>query len=44
MRGIDADPPDIVLADVGMPKLDGYDVAAHVKQSARAARTSPCCC
>jgi CheY-like chemotaxis protein len=30
---IDADPPDIVLADVGMPKQDGYAVAAHVKRS-----------
>jgi CheY-like chemotaxis protein len=26
--------PDIVLADVGMPKLDGYGLAAAVKQSA----------
>jgi CheY-like chemotaxis protein len=30
---MDADPPDIVLADVGMPKRDGYEVAAHVKQT-----------
>jgi CheY-like chemotaxis protein len=30
---IDADPPDIVLADVGMPRRDGYEVAAHVKQT-----------
>lgn len=28
---IEADPPDIILADVGMPKRDGYDVAAYVK-------------
>ncbi len=28
---IDANPPDIVLADVGMPGRDGYEVAAHVK-------------
>jgi len=27
---LDADPPDIVLADVGMPGKDGYDVAMHV--------------
>jgi CheY-like chemotaxis protein len=26
-----ADPPDIVLADIGMPGQDGYAVAAHVK-------------
>jgi CheY-like chemotaxis protein len=28
---IEAEPPDIILADVGMPKRDGYDVAAYVK-------------
>ena len=28
---IEADPPDIILADVGMPKRDGYEVAAFVK-------------
>ena len=34
---IDRDPPDIVLADVGRPGRDGYEVAAHVKQSPRLA-------
>src|SRR5512137_1232469 len=28
---ISADPPDIVLADVGMPERDGYEVAAFIK-------------
>lgn len=28
---IEADPPDIILADVGMPKRDGYEVAGYVK-------------
>ena len=28
---IEADPPDIVLADVDMPKRDGYEVASYVK-------------
>jgi CheY-like chemotaxis protein len=28
---IQAVPPDIVLADVGMPKRDGYEVAAFIK-------------
>ena len=28
---LDADPPDIVLADVDMPKRDGYEVATYVK-------------
>jgi CheY-like chemotaxis protein len=32
---IEAHPPDIVLADIGMPGKDGYEVAAHVKQSPR---------
>jgi CheY-like chemotaxis protein len=31
---IKAQPPDIVLADVGMPEMDGYEVAAFVKGSA----------
>src|SRR5437588_608213 len=30
---LDANPPDIVLADIGMPGKDGYEVAAHVKKS-----------
>jgi CheY-like chemotaxis protein len=30
---LDTEPPDIVLADVGMPGRSGYDVAQHVKQS-----------
>jgi CheY-like chemotaxis protein len=35
---LDADPPpDIVLADVDMPKRDGYEVAAYVKSSPRLA-------
>lgn len=33
IQKIDAERPDIVLADVGMPKVDGYGVAAHVKQT-----------
>ena len=32
---LDSEPPDIVLADVGMPGRDGYEVAAYVKQSPR---------
>jgi CheY-like chemotaxis protein len=34
IRQIDAEPPDVVLADVGMPRVDGYAVAAHIKQTA----------
>ncbi len=31
IASIQADPPDIVLADVGMPERDGYEVASFVK-------------
>ncbi len=37
IASLDADPPDIVLADVGMPGPNGYEVAAYVKQSPRLA-------
>lgn len=30
---IEAEKPDIVLADIGMPNRDGYEVAGHVKAS-----------
>ncbi len=33
IQKIESDRPDIVLADIGMPRVDGYAVAAHVKQS-----------
>lgn len=32
---LDASPPDIVLADIGMPGRNGYEVARYVKQSPR---------
>jgi CheY-like chemotaxis protein len=34
---IESEPPDIVLADIGMPGLTGYDVARYIKQSSRLA-------
>jgi len=34
---IEADPPDIVLADIGMPGRTGYEVALHIKRSPRLA-------
>lgn len=34
IQRIETERPDIVLADVGMPKVDGYGVAAHVKGTA----------
>jgi CheY-like chemotaxis protein len=30
---LDSEPPDIVLADVGMPGRDGYEVALHVHRT-----------
>ena len=33
IQRIDQDRPDIVLADVGMPKVDGYGVATYVKKT-----------
>lgn len=34
---LDAEPPDIVLADIGMPGKNGYEVAAYIKQTPRLA-------
>jgi CheY-like chemotaxis protein len=33
IASLDADPPDIVLADIGMPGRDGYEVALHVRHT-----------
>src|SRR3954469_10578994 len=32
---IEAEPPDIVLVDIGMPGRTGYEVAQYIKQSQR---------
>ena len=34
---LQSDPPDIVLADIGMPERDGYDVAEFIKRDPRLA-------
>jgi CheY-like chemotaxis protein len=34
---LEASPPDIVLADIGMPGRNGYEVAKYIKQSPRLA-------
>ena len=34
---LDASPPDILLADIGMPARDGYEVALHVRRTPRLA-------
>ncbi len=35
---LEASPPDIVLADIGMPGKNGYEVAQYMKRSPRLAR------
>src|SRR4051794_8949005 len=30
---IQREPPDVILADIGMPERNGYDVATFVKQT-----------
>jgi CheY-like chemotaxis protein len=37
IQRLDTAPPDIVLADVGMPGRDGYEVARHIKHSPKLA-------
>ena len=34
---LEASPPDIVLADIGMPGKNGYEVAQYIRQSPRLA-------
>jgi CheY-like chemotaxis protein len=38
IRLLDTDPPDIVIADIGMPGRSGYDVAEHVRRTPALAR------
>jgi CheY-like chemotaxis protein len=33
IAALDRNPPDIVLADVGMPGRDGYEVAEHIRRT-----------
>jgi CheY-like chemotaxis protein len=37
IQRLEASPPDIVLADIGMPGRNGYEVAQYIKQSPRLA-------
>ena len=40
---LDATPPDIVLADIGMPGKNGYEVAQYVRQTPRLAQSRSSC-
>ena len=43
-QGLDAilaQRPDVALIDIGLPKLDGYEVARRVRRTARQVRGSP---
>lgn len=37
IQWLDSDRPDVVLVDVDVPEVDGYQIARHVKNSARLA-------
>jgi CheY-like chemotaxis protein len=37
IQRLESEPPDIVLADVGMPGCSGYDVAQYIKESPKLA-------
>src|SRR4051794_15939384 len=39
IAALDQTPPDIVLADAGMPGRSGYDVAQYIRQHARLSQT-----
>src|SRR5438445_2585508 len=38
IQRLDSAPPDIVLADIGMPGKNGYEVAQYIKRSPKLAR------
>jgi CheY-like chemotaxis protein len=39
IAALDAQPPDVVLADVGMPGRNGYEVAQYIRSTPRLAHT-----
>jgi two-component system cell cycle response regulator DivK len=37
LRAAEADPPDLILMDINLPEVDGYEVTARLKQIPRLA-------
>ena len=35
LQAVERDPPDLILLDIGLPELDGYEVCRHLRASER---------
>lgn len=42
VKEADAFPPDVILLDLGLPKMDGYEVARKIQQQSRGKQASNC--
>ena len=40
LREVAADPPDVVFCDIGLPDMDGYEVARRVRETIGPGRTA----
>ena len=39
LTGAEQEPPDVILLDIGLPGMDGYEVARRLRQRTELART-----